>query len=864
MDDSAVVTGTSVQHSGDRCFKRCWMEMGRRSHLQGPARQTMLIIDGSAAATCPCAAELSIGDRKVKSSIASFCSDAALKYCRMLLHVDPSHQVLVMLGGRGELQPLNSGQPDTQSEKAVAEALAHQLLSSDQMLDPELDCHLGLQAVQITGIPMNKKAASDRALYDVPLLCRPMAGEDLGVVPVPALTAASKARAGLGSTPLVLKWLKAPKGFHAAGFACRQAALVLPEKPKSAPTQSLIKHLAAGKPVLLAPADDPATMTHIMLQRGSSIVLHQLWRDGQPSGPAASASPAEQRLYQSATASASGLRIADFGNLMDSQARLSAADLAGWGRLPDLASNPDLDLQTRYFPLQRSDTVTWGEEPPSPLGAMLRSIAAAFQRQLLSRAAVKGLSDFLFALQAHSQRNDAALVPQCPQDTFRRRVYSQAWQELRTLAATYGRLSDHHKELAAVVAKAAPPDAKGQPGGSVKGPKHAANGASAAVELPGARGGSADGISRSGSGLGSADMQAAAAGAPAGRGDQGGGAAAQQAASNAVRQRRRCEEVARDAQGQPVMPIALTPSHTVLCLGKVVSDRSAFHSQNYIWPVGFKSMRYYASMKQPDKRISYQCEILDAGTAPEFRIRPEDDPDNPIIGPTATAVWTAVVRSVFARQSELEGGEGSERPTRKLPSVSGPEYFGFAAPTIARLIQELPGADKCRQYQMQNYMPTVGVRGGARPASAAPHKAAGGAAAAPAAGSSAVKTGAGTASLKAIWQQVDQLAAEAPNVRGKGEAPRQTHHQQTAAPPSADPAATSGPMMSASASAPSGSSGSETKVDGTTADASARASFPAQFQKCSNGSVLARFWTGEAKHMKHTFLDSLDEEGKGA
>lgn len=37
-------------------------------------------------------------------------------------------------------------------------------------------------------------------------------------------------------------------------------------------------------------------------------------------------------------------------------------------------------------------------------------------------------------------------------------------------------------------------------------------------------------------------------------------------------------------------------------------------------PVGFKSMRSYASMKQPDKRIQYCCEILDGGAAPEFRL----------------------------------------------------------------------------------------------------------------------------------------------------------------------------------------------------------------------------------------------------
>ena len=79
-------------------------------------------------------------------------------------------------------------------------------------------------------------------------------------------------------------------------------------------------------------------------------------------------------------------------------------------------------------------------------------------------------------------------------------------------------------------------------------------------------------------------------------------------------------------------------------------------------------------------------------------------------GPTASAVWTAVVRQVAARRAELdaarrEPGAGGGRGGQ--PSVSGPEYFGFAAPTIARLIQELPGAERCGAYVMQDLTPNV-------------------------------------------------------------------------------------------------------------------------------------------------------------
>ena len=68
-----------------------------------------------------------------------------------------------------------------------------------------------------------------------------------------------------------------------------------------------------------------------------------------------------------------------------------------------------------------------------------------------------------------------------------------------------------------------------------------------------------------------------------------------------------------------------------------------------------------------------------------------------------------MVRQVAARRAEIEAARGDPPPGPRagLPSVSGPEYFGFAAPTIARLIQELPGAERCHAYVMQDLTPNA-------------------------------------------------------------------------------------------------------------------------------------------------------------
>lgn len=150
----------------------------------------------------------------------------------------------------------------------------------------------------------------------------------------------------------------------------------------------------------------------------------------------------------------------------------------------------------------------------------------------------------------------------------------------------------------------------------------------------------------------------------------------------------------RDAEGRPILPIAVSSASTVLSLGRVAWDLPKFHSAKYIWPIGYKATRVYNSMHDIESRILYTCEILEDGRGnPVFRITPEDDVDHPVDGDTATAAWTAVVRAVNNKKSKEN--------RRSFTAVSGPEWFAFAHPTIAKLIQELPDVDKCSKYEMK-------------------------------------------------------------------------------------------------------------------------------------------------------------------
>uniref|UniRef100_A0A8C4TBR9 Transforming growth factor beta regulator 1 n=1 Tax=Erpetoichthys calabaricus TaxID=27687 RepID=A0A8C4TBR9_ERPCA len=152
--------------------------------------------------------------------------------------------------------------------------------------------------------------------------------------------------------------------------------------------------------------------------------------------------------------------------------------------------------------------------------------------------------------------------------------------------------------------------------------------------------------------------------------------------------RRLVQPIPLDSSGRPVFPIVLG-GLTVYSLGEIITDRPNFHDESAIYPVGFCSTRMFASMKNPDQQCLYTCQIKDGGDGPQFEIVPEDDPQNAIVGSSALACHTNLLKAIGA----IRG--------KQLTSIvpSGADFFGFSHPTIQNLIQSCPGARKCMNYQ---------------------------------------------------------------------------------------------------------------------------------------------------------------------
>lgn len=152
--------------------------------------------------------------------------------------------------------------------------------------------------------------------------------------------------------------------------------------------------------------------------------------------------------------------------------------------------------------------------------------------------------------------------------------------------------------------------------------------------------------------------------------------------------RKLVQPIALDSSGRPVFPIVLG-GLTVYSLGEIITDRMLFHDQCAIYPVGFCSTRFFASMKSPDQQCLYTCQIKDGGGGPQFEIVPEEDPQNAIAASSALTCHSNLLKAIGALRS---------KPVAPIVP-SGADFFGFSHPTIQNLIQSCPGARKCSNYQ---------------------------------------------------------------------------------------------------------------------------------------------------------------------
>ncbi|KAJ9057765.1 hypothetical protein DSO57_1019550 [Entomophthora muscae] len=146
----------------------------------------------------------------------------------------------------------------------------------------------------------------------------------------------------------------------------------------------------------------------------------------------------------------------------------------------------------------------------------------------------------------------------------------------------------------------------------------------------------------------------------------------------------------RDKHGNYLLPLTIG-KFCLLDLGKIDYKNKNFHSSRYIWPIGYTIQRYYHSATRTDRHALYTATVLNDGGSPSFRILADDNPV-PIIGKTASGAWAAVI----SQANHIRG-------LKRKNTASGPENFGVADATISKMIQDLPNAQLCENYNWEEF-----------------------------------------------------------------------------------------------------------------------------------------------------------------
>lgn len=153
--------------------------------------------------------------------------------------------------------------------------------------------------------------------------------------------------------------------------------------------------------------------------------------------------------------------------------------------------------------------------------------------------------------------------------------------------------------------------------------------------------------------------------------------------------KRRPFAVSKDAM--PKFPLALGE----LCIESIgtIIARPPYITEKHVWPVGFSSTRFFSSMINPEIRVKYTSQIVDADGKPQFIVTAADDLLNPIVSHSPSGAWRTVLKRVMNKS-------GTSDDRSKNVSVSGTLRFGLAHPVVASLLRELPGAEKSRDFML--------------------------------------------------------------------------------------------------------------------------------------------------------------------
>lgn len=133
-----------------------------------------------------------------------------------------------------------------------------------------------------------------------------------------------------------------------------------------------------------------------------------------------------------------------------------------------------------------------------------------------------------------------------------------------------------------------------------------------------------------------------------------------------------------------------------LSVGQLLPHQLAnFHTPHHIYPVGYKIVRFYWSMRTLNKRCRYVCSIHDVSGKPEFRVLVQEPPqeDLELRDASPRAVWNRILEPL----AQLRRDEKSVQLFQRY--ITGEDLFGLTEPAVVRILESLPGIETLTDYR---------------------------------------------------------------------------------------------------------------------------------------------------------------------
>lgn len=136
----------------------------------------------------------------------------------------------------------------------------------------------------------------------------------------------------------------------------------------------------------------------------------------------------------------------------------------------------------------------------------------------------------------------------------------------------------------------------------------------------------------------------------------------------------------KNLQSKPNFPLKINNELTILTIGTIVNEKS-FHTDKYIYPLGYSAKRLEASVKNPKEMVWYLLTINeDIRHKPVFKIEMENDESIFFEDSEPTKVCIKLYRSIG-----------------KIVLLSGPEFFGLSFYVVRNIIQNLDVPEKLEE-----------------------------------------------------------------------------------------------------------------------------------------------------------------------